>query len=447
MDVSAEIYSSQNNCQLWKRRSLRLANMEIVHKHLTLAARHLRSHGNGNAKAVESMKVVVLGGGLTGRCAVRNLAGSSDVSEIVVADLETERTEKFVESLGSRKVEAVGADVRDHEATAKILKDADVALNAVQYYFNLDVMKAALTARIHYLDLGGLYHTTRKQLELDDDFKRAGLTAVVGMGCVPGISNVMARWAADRLDSVETIRIRDGWRDLTPNAPRFVATWSIQTFTDEFIQNAVIFEDGALKEVPPITLGETITFPPPVGEVEVFTTLHSELATFPSSFKEKGIRNVNWKEGGVKGWQQDYQLIVALGLMEKEPIKVNSTTLSPRQFFLQLLASKHLLGHPEEVVPEDCECSMVQVVGRKQGEPVELQLHVLYHSNREWRVSSAQYGVGIPASIVAQMLGSGEIERRGVLPPENCVNPSNLFSELAKRNMPIIISAPSEFLH
>ena len=392
------------------------------------------------------MKVVVLGAGLVGRCAVRDLIKSSDVSEVVVADLEAEQTEKFVSGLRSSKVRGVGLDVRNHEGTAAILKDADVALNAVQYYFNVDVMKAALMAKTHYLDLGGLYHTTRKQLELNGEFKKAGLTAVVGMGCVPGISNVMARWAADRLDSVETIRIRDGWRDFTPNAPRFVATWSIQTFTDEFVQNAIIFEDGALKEVPPITLGETITLQAPVGEVEVFTTLHSELATFPSSFKEKGIRNVNWKEGGPKGWQQDFQLIVALGLMEREPLKVNGSPISPRDFFLNLLASKHLLGHPQEVVPDDCECSRVQVVGKKRGQPVELQLEVLYRSKKEWRVSSAQYGVGIPASIVAQMLGRGQIDRRGVLPPENCVDPPSLFSELAKRDMPVTISAPSEFL-
>ena len=383
---------------------------------------------------------------MVGRCAVRDLIQSSDVSEVVLADLEAVQTEKFASTLGSSKVQAVGLDVRDHERTAAVLKDADVALNAVQYYFNVDVMKAALIAKTHYLDLGGLYHTTRRQLELDADFKRAGVTAVVGMGCVPGISNVMARWAADRLDSVETIRIRDGWRDFTPNAPRFVATWSIQTLTDEFVQNAIIFEDGVLKEVPPISLAETITLLPPVGEVEVFTTLHSELATFPTSFKEKGIRNVNWKEGSAKGWQQDFQLLVALGLMEREPLTVKGYSISPREFFLQLLASKHLLGHPEEVVPEDCECSRVQVVGKKRGQPVELQLEVLYRSKKEWKVSSAQYGVGIPASIVAQMLGRNKIQTKGVFAPENCVDPNNLFSELAKRDMPVTITAPSDFL-
>ena len=396
---------------------------------------------------VRIMKVVVLGGaGLTGRCAVRDLAESPKVTQVVVADIEKERTEKIVSSIRSRKVEAATVDVTDHKATCALLKDADVTLNAVQYYFNLNVMKAALAAKTHYLDLGGLYHMTRKQLELNSDFEKAGLTAVVGMGCVPGISNVMARWAADRLDSIDTIRIRDGWKDLTPNAPRFVATWSIQTFTDEFMQNAIIFENGRLREVPPVTLGETITFPHPIGEVEVFTTLHSELATFPSSFKEKGIRNVNWKEGGAKGWHLDYQMIVELGLVSQDPLKIDDMSVSPRKFFLKLLASKSLLGHPENITPEDWECSRIEVVGKKRGKPAELQLEVLYHSKKEWKASSAQYGVGIPASIVAQMLGEGQVERKGVLPPENCVEPTRMFSELARRDMPVTIRAPAEFL-
>ena len=317
------------------------------------------------------MKVVVLGGaGLTGRCAVRDLINSSNVSEVVVADIDKDCAERFVSSLNNKKVRHAAVDVRNHEATVALLKDAEATLNAVQYYFNVDVMKAALAARTHYLDLGGLYHTTRKQLVLDSDFKRADLTAVVGMGCVPGVSNVMARWAVDRLDSVETIRIRDGWRDFTPNAPRFVATWSIQTFTDEFMQKAVVYENGTLKEVPPITLGETITLPPPIGDVEVFTTLHSELATFPLSFKDKGIRNVNWKEGGPKGWHLDYQLIVGLGLLKDEQLRItDQVVVSPRQFFLKLLAQNNLLGHPEDVVPDDWECSRVEVLARKPEKP------------------------------------------------------------------------------
>jgi saccharopine dehydrogenase (NAD+, L-lysine-forming) len=294
--------------------------------------------------------------------------------------------------------------------------------------------------------LGGLFHTTKRQLELDSEFKKAGITAIVGMGGVPGVSNVMARWAVDRLDSVDTIHIRDGWRDFTANAPRFVVTWSIQTLTDEFKQNAMIFENGVYKEVSPLTMAETVVLPSPIGEVEMFTTLHSELATFPTSFGDKGVRNVDWKEGSVKGWEQDYRLLVALGLTDEDAIQFDNASISPRQFFLKLLASKNLFGYPENVAPDDWECSRVEVVGKKSGKPIQLQLDVLYSAKKEWKMSCAQYGVGIPASIAAQMLGDGRIERVGVLSPENCVDPPEFFRELAQRDIPVNIRAPSELL-
>ena len=390
------------------------------------------------------MKAVVLGGGLTGRCAVRDLIENQRVTEVVVADIERERLENFAAGLKSSKLKTETVDVRDHERTAAVLKDADVVLNAVQYYFNIDVMKAALQARTNYLDLGGLFHTTKKQLELDSDFKKAKITAIVGMGGVPGISNVMARWAVDRLDSVDTIRVRDGWRDFTPNAPRFVVTWSIQTLTDEFSQPAIIFENGEYKEIPALTLPETLTLPSPIGEVEAFTTLHSEIATFPSSFKEKGIKNVNWKEGSLKGWQRDYELLAALGLTSQKEITIENAQISPRQFLLKLLADRNLFGHPEDIIPNDWECSRVNVIGTKRGKSVELQLEVLFSAKQEWKMSCAQYGVGIPASIAAQMLGANQIESKGVLPPEKCINPAEFFRELQKRNMQVNIRAPIE---
>ncbi|EQD68887.1 Saccharopine dehydrogenase, partial [mine drainage metagenome] len=95
-------------------------------------------------------------------------------------------------------------------------------MNAVQYAFHLDVMEAALAARVPYLDFGGLFHMTRRQLALDERFRAAGLLAVPGLGQVPGVSNVLAMQAAADLDRVDRIVIRDGWRDLTVNGPELL---------------------------------------------------------------------------------------------------------------------------------------------------------------------------------------------------------------------------------
>jgi len=157
------------------------------------------------------MKIVVLGGaGKMGCIAVQDLAGDRRGHQVVIADRDVGQARTVAETIGSSKVSVQPVDLHNRAALAGALKGADVCLNGTVYYTNLPVMEACLEAGVSYTDMGGLFHTTRKQLELHERFAEAGLSAVLGMGSAPGVPNVQARYAADRLDSIETIRIYDG---------------------------------------------------------------------------------------------------------------------------------------------------------------------------------------------------------------------------------------------
>ncbi|HET89583.1 MAG TPA: saccharopine dehydrogenase, partial [Chloroflexi bacterium] len=157
------------------------------------------------------MRIVVLGGaGKMGCIAVQDLAGDSRVGEVIIADYDVAQARTVADVIQSDKVHIQQVDATDHASLVGVLQGADVCLNATVYYFNLAVMDACLAAGAHYTDMGGLFHTTRKQLELSDRFAEAGLSAVLGMGSAPGVPNLQARYAADRLDTVEYIRIYDG---------------------------------------------------------------------------------------------------------------------------------------------------------------------------------------------------------------------------------------------
>jgi len=382
------------------------------------------------------MKIVVLGGtGLTGQCAVRDLVESRGVSEVVIAARNTDKAKQVADKIKSKKVSVASADASKPKEMVAVLRGSDVVINAVQYYFNIDVMKAALAARVHYLDLGGLFHITRKQLKLNEKFRKAGLTALLGMGAMPGVTNILARYLVDKLDSVETILIRDGWRDFTKGAPPFVVTWSLPTLMDEMTLNAIIFENGRFREVPPLSLKETVDFPDPVGTTDVYTTIHSEVATLPISFKEKGVKNVNWKEGG-PGFLQN-KLLVDMGVADTEPIKLKNTEIVPRDFLMAVLTEKKLLGYPEGVIPDDYEATRVQVIGEKKKQKVVYTMDVVFQAKKEWGASCSQYDVGVPASIAAQMIAKGEISARGALPPEVCVNPRPFVAQLTRRNIKV----------
>jgi lysine 6-dehydrogenase len=174
---------------------------------------------------------------------VRDLATAGAFDQVVAADLDAALAGRAARAAGPR-ARAASLDVRDQAALVDLLKGADVCVNAVQYGFNLAVMEAALVAHVPYLDFGGLFHMTRRQLALDARFRAAGLIAIPGLGQVPGVSNVLAMEACQDLDRVESIVIRDGWRDFTVNGPEISFTWSPSTFLDEMVLPAVVFEGG-----------------------------------------------------------------------------------------------------------------------------------------------------------------------------------------------------------
>src|SRR4029450_12783418 len=174
----------------------------------------LYPHSGGEWQRSLSVRLVVLGGGgAMGRITVRALAEDERVEPVTVADVSV--------AAAREKASAVAADVRDTAALTALLAEADVALNATDYPFNLDVMRASLAARVSYADLGGLFHMTRRQYELDREFRAAGLTAVLGIGSTPGITNLLARIAADQLETVERLDVRIRSSDQDPAGDPF----------------------------------------------------------------------------------------------------------------------------------------------------------------------------------------------------------------------------------
>ncbi|HTZ61312.1 MAG TPA: saccharopine dehydrogenase NADP-binding domain-containing protein [Thermoplasmata archaeon] len=385
-------------------------------------------------------RVVVLGGGgLTGRCAVRDLAGGSTFDAVTVADLDRTLAEAAAKAAGP-KATASALDVRDRPALVALLKGADVVVNAVQYGFNLTVMQATLEAGVPYLDFGGLFHMTRRQLAMDPEFRAAGILAIPGLGQVPGISNVLAMAAAEDLDRVESIVIRDGWRDLTVGGPEISFTWSPSTFLDEMVLPAVVFEDGAYREYPPMTGAEEFEFAPPVGRTRVYRTLHSEPATLPESLKAKGLRHCEWKEGGPG--IEVLRTMALLGLGSDRPLEVRGLSVVPKEFTLALVKREKLLGVPEGVDAVDWEVCDIELRGSRGGTPVVRHAIARFPARRDWHVVATEYAVGVAGAVGAELIASGTIRATGVVPPERCVPAGPFRAALARRGIETAIVPP-----
>src|SRR5262245_32367436 len=214
--------------------------------------------------------VAVLGAGAMGRAVVYDLARAGHPVRIL--DSDRAAAQRVARRYGRAASSVREADAADPAALARALAGAGVLVNCAPYRLNLAVMDAALRARCHYVDLGGLFHTTRRQLRRDREFRRAGLLAVLGMGSAPGITNVLARAAADPLRRVRTIRVYNGGADFTRYASPLPFAFSPATVLDEFTLSPMVFERGRFRATPPLSGEEEFRFE--LGRQRVHLSLH-----------------------------------------------------------------------------------------------------------------------------------------------------------------------------
>ena len=280
-------------------------------------------------------------------------------------------------------------DARDPASLHTALAGSDVVVNAADYRLNLAVMRGALAAGVHYVDLGGLFHVTRKQLELHDELEAAGLTAILGLGSAPGKTNLLAAAAARRLgaDPV-SMEIWAATRDPAAADHPFPAPYSVQTLRDELQKRPVVLRDGGLEEVEPLSGAAEREFPEPVGRAEGIFTLHSELATLPVSLPT--LREAS------------FRLCLSPGLLEK------------------------LLALQEGELPEPYMQS-----------PVSVAVHEVDVRGGEARVvgrtltrGGSARSTSEPAARGAVELAEGRIARPGVHPPEVAVADPEAFLAL-----------------
>lgn len=376
------------------------------------------------------MRIVILGGaGIIGRVIALDLV--QDVEQVVLADLDLEGAENVADQVGGAAV-AERVDVSDKDSLLDVLQGADACINSVNYYFNLDVMQGCLEAGAPYLDLGGLFHTTRKQLELHNAYRDAGLTAVLGLGSCPGVANVHAGWLGAMLDEVDYVRIYNG--STQDEADSLAAPYAIQTILDEISKPAMVFRDGKFIEMPPLGEEEYFNFVEPIGWAKTHLSLHSEVATIPLSLAEKGIRECFFKItffGFSEPALRKLQFLAELGFAREDAIDVDGVRVVPRKVLLKLLEDLPQ-AHVKPVSKGYKDVATV-VKGVKDGEPMTVQANTFGGPHPHWGVSGGTLLVAAPPAIVARWLGDGTLDKPGVWPPEQSIEPDAFFDSLAER--------------
>jgi lysine 6-dehydrogenase len=377
------------------------------------------------------MKTVVILGGAGAMSQTTNedlLAYGKDI-RVVIADKDVAKAEQRAKELASDKASAQYVDLDNDESVRALLKNADVVMNCALSKYNLPVMKAALSTKTHYMDLSALPQTTLEQMKLDDDFRKAGLLAIIGIGAAPGITNLMAKFAYDRLDTVESVRFRIAVKSMVKYANPIRFGYSPYGYLGQVEHKSMLVENGELKEVDSLTGEELAEFSEPLGPVETVYLSHPEAAMVSKTFAEKGLRFADVKLFIHPDFKEKLKFFRDLGLVSSKPTVVGEVEINPREIISHFITQLPV----ENLEPQDVGSFVVRVHGEKGGKRLEYVVeHVSASRNG---VSSSAIRVGIPIAVAAHMMIDEGFPIKGALTPEACMKPETFFRELAKRDL------------
>nr|MDO8076212.1 SDR family NAD(P)-dependent oxidoreductase [Candidatus Freyarchaeota archaeon] len=365
------------------------------------------------------MSVIVLGAcGEIGRFIAADLAGSG--FSVTVADIREREGRTLAEELGKR-ASFKKVDVHDFDSLVESLKGHKLVVNTVGPYFEFGdvVARASIGAGVNYLDICDDHDVTLNLLGLSRKVEREGLTFLINMGASPGITNIMAKIGAMKLDKVHSVRVL--WYEDTGET---IGLGQLMHWAHIAMGKVPTYSGGEWREVRALSERELVRFPDPCGFVPVYHVGHPEPVTIP--------RYITTEEAVCKGGilpESDVQLTRVMDrLILVKNVKVVKLVC---KFFLKILPL--LTGETEE--RQILSAFRSDVLGQKNRKTTHLSYAVV---GPVAKLTSA------PASIAAQMIAKREIATPGVFPPEGCpdLNIHKLVKELEKRQIHIKETKP-----
>lgn len=377
------------------------------------------------------MKVGVLGSGLMGKEAARDLAASGQVTAIGLADIELARAQKIVNQLNSPKLTAFQVDASNETELAQFMRQYDVIINALFYSFNEIVAKTAIQVGVNSVDLGGhIGHITDKVLEMHDDAEVANVTLIPDLGVAPGMINILSGYGASKLDEVKSIRLFVGGIPVKPEPPlEYFHVFSMEGLLDHYTDPSLIIRNGLKQEIPSLSEVERLHFEK-FGPLEAFHT-SGGTSTLPISYPN--VDTLEYKTIRYPGHAEKFKLLVDLDLTRNDyEVEVHGQKVKPREVLLKVLDPIVELGDRDDAV-----LLRVVVSGIKDGEETTYQYEMATFKDREHNVTAMARATANTISVVAQMIGNGTITKKGVYPPERSVPGDIYIKEMAKRDVHI----------
>lgn len=393
-------------------------------------------------------KVLIIGAGGVGSVVAHKCALVPEVfSEIVLAS-RNEAKCKAIAAQIERPIRTAQVDADDVAQTTALLNREKPALviNVALPYQDLSIMEACLAAGIDYLDTANYEpRDTAKfeyswQWKLHERFVKAGLTALLGSGFDPGVTNVFTAWLAKHhFDEITSIDIIDA--NAGNHGQPFATNFNPEINIREVTAPCRHWENGQWLETPALTTRECFDFPEGVGAMSIYRMYHEELESIVKHFPT--IKRAQFWMTFSDNYLKHLEVLQNVGMTRIDPVIYQGQEIIPLQFLKAVLPDPGSLGP----LTKGRTCIGVIARGQKDGKPVARYVYNICDHEacyREVKSQAISYTTGVPAMIGAKMLLEKKWQGPGVFNMEQ-FDPDPFMEALNRHGLPWTLAPEQAF--
>lgn len=345
-------------------------------------------------------KIVVLGAGLVGGAIAADLSTQYDVT---AADANAGALDRIKAKYGLNTIQA---DLSDASTLQKVVKDFDLVIGALPGFLGFEALKNVLLAGKNAVDISFF---PEDPFLLDELAKQQGVTAVVDCGVAPGMGNIILGHHHQQM-KVDRFRCLVGGLPQVREWPwEYKAVFSPIDVIEEYIRPARYVEGGRMVVREALSDPELLHFEN-IGTLEAFNSdgLRSLIHTMPDipDMIEKTLR--------YPGCIEYLRVLREAGFFSYDTVEVNGQKIRPVDLTARLLFPKWKLKPGEG----DFTVMRIIVAGIENGAPKTYTYDLLDRYDPVNDVISMARTTGYTCTAVANLVLSGQFDRKGICPPE-----------------------------
>ena len=349
------------------------------------------------------MKTIkILGCGRVGAAIVKDLLQEENLLIKVY-----ERDGARLESLPPNpRLECFQADATDESALQKILDGQGILINALPGSLGFSLLKAGIEAGHSMVDIS---FAPEDPLVLNELARKRGVSAIVDMGVAPGMSHLLAGWAASEMDHIAQLEIMVGGLPHERKHPfEYKAGFSPADVIEEYTRPVYLIEGGKRVKREALSGLETIDFPG-IGTLEAF--LSDGLRTLTHSIRADAMWEKTLRYPGHAALMK---LFRDTGLFDRERVRVGNQEIIPLELTSALLF-RHWELRPGE---EDFTVMRVMARGHRAHQKVIFAAALYDTYDRETGIHSMARTTGYAATAALRLLLAGKLNETGIILPE-----------------------------